>query len=201
MDATILQKMSSPTFENDCFDDIAKILDNDGIMLYPTDTIWGLGCDATNPVAIERIYNLKQRDRSKPFVLLVNNIGMLKNYVESLHPRVETLMLYHVRPLTIIYDKAKNLPQNAVGPGGSVAIRVANDPFCQQLIATVNKPLVATSANISNEPFPANFGEISSEVIQGVDYVARYRRNDKTAKEPSVIVKYDDRGDLIFIRE
>ena len=199
MDAITLHKRS--TSDRDNFEEIVRILEDDGIILYPTDTIWGLGCDATNPVAIERVYNLKERDRSKPFVLLVDSVEMLKEYVESVHPRLETLMVYHTRPLTVIYDKAKNLPHNAVGPGGSVAIRIAMDPFCQELIRAVGKPLVATSANISNEPFPAIFGEISSQVIKGVDYIANHRRNDKSPKEPSVIVKYDKKGDLIFLRD
>lgn len=199
MDAITLP--NSITFDKDNFENIASILQNDGILLYPTDTIWGLGCDATNSVAVERVFELKQRDRSKPFVLLVDSIDMIKEYVEVLHPRLETLMMYHTRPMTVIYDKAKNLPENAVGPGGSVAIRVANDPFCQQLIREVGKPLVASSANISNQPFPTIFGEISSEVIKGVDYIAKHRRNDKTPKEPSVIVKYDGKGELVFLRE
>lgn len=199
MDAITLQKTS--TFDTDNFENIAQILVDDGIILYPTDTIWGLGCDATNQVAIERVYNLKQRDRSKPFVLLVDSIEMLKEYVVAIHPRLETLMMHHIRPMTVIYDQAKNLPPNAVGPGGSVAIRVAHDPFCQHLIKAVGKPLVATSANISNEPFPAIFGEISSEVIKGVDYIAKHRRTDKSPKEPSVIVKYDGKGELVFLRD
>ena len=199
MDAITLP--NSITFEKDNFENITEILQNDGIILYPTDTIWGLGCDATNPVAVERVYNLKQRDRSKPFVLLVDSIEMIKDYVETLHPRLETLMMHHTRPMTVIYDKAKNLPENAVGPGGSVAIRVAMDPFCQQLIRTVGKPLVASSANISGQPFPSIFGEISSEVIKGVDYIAKHRRNDKSPKEPSVIVRYDGKGELVFLRE
>lgn len=199
MDAIALQK--TPTFEKDNFENIAEILANDGIILYPTDTIWGIGCDATNPVAVERVYNLKQRDRSKPFVLLVDNIEMLKEYVVSVHPRLETLMTYHKRPMTVIYDQAKNLPQNVVGPGGSIAIRIALNPFCQQLIQTVGKPLVASSANIGNEPFPSIFGEISSQVIMGVDYIARHRRTDKSPKEPSVIVRYDGKGELVFLRD
>lgn len=198
---TAITLQDTPTFTMDHFGEIATTLENDGIILYPTDTIWGLGCDATKPTAIERIYNLKQRDRSKPFVLLVDSIEMLKSYVEELHPRLETLMLYNTRPMTVIYDKAKNLPTNAIGPNGSVAIRIAHDPFCQHLIRTVGKPLVATSANISNEPFPSIFGEISSQVISGVDYVARHRRDDKSPKEPSVIVKYGGQGELVFLRE
>jgi len=199
MDAIPLRNTS--ILKKDQFDYISKVLENDGIILYPTDTIWGLGCDATNPVAIERIYKLKQRDRSKPFVLLVDGIEMLKEYIVELHPRLETLMLYHNRPLTVIYDQSKNLPDIATGPGGSVAIRIVQDDFCQQLIQYFGKPLVATSANISDEPFPAIFGEISSAVIQGVNYTAQHRRDDKSPGEPSVIVKYDKKGELIFIRE
>lgn len=199
MDAITLQKTT--TFERDDFDNVATVLADDGIILYPTDTTWCLGCDATNPVAIERIYNLKQQDRSDPFVVLVDSIEMLKDYVEALHPRLETLMMYHTRPMTVMYDIAKNLPESVVEENGNVAIRVAMDPFCQQLIRNFGKPLIATSANIIDQPFPSIFGEISSELIQGVDYVARHRRNDKTPKELSVIVKYDGKGELVFLRE
>jgi len=188
-------------FLRDNLEEVLATLTNDGIILYPTDTIWGIGCDACNPTAIERIYNLKKRDRSKPFVLLVDSVDMLKNYVEQLPPRIETLLAFHTRPLTVIYDKGYNLPDNAMANTGSVAIRLVQDEFCKQLIHTFNRPLVATSANISDAPFPSNFGEISSEVIQGVDYVFHHRRDDKTQHEPSVIVKYNEKGDLVFIRE
>ena len=169
--------------------------------LYPTDTIWGIGCDACNPTAIERIYNLKKRDRSKPFVLLVDSVEMLKKYVDQVPPRMETLMAFHTRPLTVIYNKGYNLPANAMAKEGSVAIRIVQDAFCKQLIHSFNRPLIASSANISNAPFPSTFGEISSEIIQGVDYVFQHRRDDKVQQEPSVIVKYNDKGDLVFIRE
>ncbi len=199
MDTTIQKNRNY--FLKDDTQQIKEILLNDGIILYPTDTIWGVGCDATNPVAIERIYNLKERDRSKPFVLLVSDIDMLKNYIEAGHPRMETLLSFHVRPLTVIYDKGKNLPANAVSGDGSVAIRIVKDVFCHQLISDLGRPLVASSANISGQPFPANFGEVSSEVIQGVDYVVNHRRDDKTVSEPSVIVKCTPKGELVFIRE
>jgi len=188
-------------FLKDNLEEVLAVLANDGIILYPTDTIWGIGCDACNPTAIERIYNLKRRDRSKPFVLLVDSVEMLKNYVEQMPPRIETLLAFHTRPLTVIYDKGFNLPANAMANTGSVAIRLVQDDFCKQLIHTFNRPLVATSANISNAPFPSSFGEISSEVIQGVDYVFQHRRADKTQREPSVIVRYNEKGDLVFIRE
>jgi len=188
-------------FLKDRIEEIVTILEDSGIILYPTDTIWGVGCDACNPVAIERIYNLKKRERSKPFVLLVDSIEMLRNYVNSVHPRIETLLSFHSRPLTVIYEQGVNLPENAMASSGSVAIRIAKDNFCQQLIKTLGKPLIATSANISAEPFPANFGEISSEIIQGVEYVVHHRRDDKEERTPSVIIKYNQKGDLTFIRE
>jgi len=187
-------------FLKDRIDEIVTVLEDSGIILYPTDTIWGVGCDACNPVAIERIYNLKKRDRSKPFVLLVDSIEMLRGYVSSVHPRIETLLSFHSRPLTVIYEQGINLPANAMSSEGTVAIRIAKDKFCQQLIKDLGKPLIATSANISNEPFPANFGEISSAVIQGVEYVVHHRRDDKEQREPSVIIKYNHKGDLTFIR-
>ena len=194
-----------PTTQNyflkDNLDKVVSALENDGMILFPTDTIWGIGCDACNPTAIERIYNLKKRDRSKPFVLLVDSIEMLKRYAVQIPPRIQTLLSYHTRPLTVIYAQGQNLPANAMSTEGSVAIRLVQDELCKQLIRAYDRPLVATSANISNEPFPANFGEISSDVIQGVDYVFQHRRDDKTQREPSVIVKYNDKGDLVFIRE
>ena len=179
---------------------LIPVLEAGGLILYPTDTIWGLGCDATDADAVERVYELKQRDRSKPFVLLVSDIEMLKNYVVSLHPRIETLLQYHKRALTIIYDQAKNLPANCIGADGSVAIRIPQDDFCRDLISAFGKPLVASSANISDEPFPAFFGEISSALISGADAVANHRRWDKTKREPSVIARLDEKEELIILR-
>jgi L-threonylcarbamoyladenylate synthase len=180
---------------------IISTLEKGGIILYPTDTIWGIGCDATNAEAVEAVFALKERDRSKPFVLLVSSIDMLKQYVRYVHPRVETLLAHHTRPLTIIYDKAMNLPPNAAGPDGSVAIRISQDDFCQNLIRAFGKPLVATSANISDEPFPKHFGEISSTVIERVDYVVKYRQMEKDLGQPSVIAKLSEDEELVFFRE
>jgi L-threonylcarbamoyladenylate synthase len=188
-------------FEKDNLDNIKAILENGGLILYPTDTIWGIGCDATNPEAVDKIHKLKQRDPNKGFIILVDSIEMMKEYVTHIHPRIDTLLLHHVRPLTIIFDQAKNLPSNLVSPDGSIAIRMVLNDFCRDLISDYGKPLVATSANINNEPFPSNFGEISSAVIEGVDYVFKQRRYEKGTKSPSVIVKAQDDGEFIFIRE
>lgn len=188
-------------FEKDNLENIKAVLENGGLILYPTDTIWGIGCDATNPEAVEKVYELKQRDRNKSFIILVDSIEMMKSYIEHIHPRIDTLLLHHVRPLTVVFDNAKNLPANLVADDGSIAIRLVRDDFCQNLIQFFGKPLVATSANISDEPFPNNFGEISSAVIKGVDYVFKQGRYEKENKEPSVIVKADTDGELIFLRE
>ena len=183
--------LQSFMLEDDQIHQLISTLESGGLILYPTDTIWGIGCDATNPNAIEDIYRLKKRDRSKPFVLLVDSIDMLKQYVHQVHPRLETLLHYHTRPLTIVYDQAKNLPPIAYSKDGTVAIRVVQDDFCRMMIAAYRRPLVASSANISNESPPGNFGEISSAVIENVDYVIKRRQHEKSIGTPSVMVKID----------
>ena len=156
-------------FGKDNLGNITTILESGGLILYPTDTIWGIGCDATNEKAVQSIFDLKKRSYDKPFVLLVNSIEMLKNYVEVVHPKIETLLMHHVQPLTMIYDHAK--------------------------------PLIASSANISDKPFPANFGGISSDVITGVDYVVKWKQSEKKLSQPSVIAKFSEKEELTFLRE
>ena len=188
-------------FGKDNLETITTTLENSGLILYPTDTIWGIGCDATNEDAVQRIFDLKKRPYDKPFVLLVNSIDMLKNYVEHVHPRIETLLMHHVKPLTMIYDRAKNLPPISQDKSGSVAIRVVQDSFCKELIGQFGKPLIASSANISDKPFPANFGGISSDVITGVDYVVKWKQGEKKLSQPSVIAKFSEKEELVFLRE
>ena len=188
-------------FGKDNLETITTTLENSGLILYPTDTIWGIGCDATNEDAVQRIFDLKKRPYDKPFVLLVNSIEMLKNYVEHVHPRIETLLMHHLQPLTMIYDQAKNLPPISYDLSGSVAIRVVQDSFCKELIGQFGKPLIASSANISDKPFPANFGGISSDVITGVDYVVKWKQSEKKLSQPSVIAKFSEKEELIFLRE
>lgn len=175
-------------------------LQEGGVILLPTDTIWGIGCDATNEKAVKKVFQLKNRPLNKPLVMLVADVEMLKDYIEHLHPRLETLLLFHKRPLTIIYENGRNLPNLCLGQDRSVAIRIPHDDYCQEIISTLGKPLVATSANISDAPFPQFFGEISSEIISGVDYVAQHRRWDKSPAEPSVIARLNERDELDFIR-
>jgi len=174
---------------------------NGDIFLFPTDTIWSIGCDATNPVAMQRIYGLKQCLPGKPCVLLVSSIEMIKDYVYQVHPRIETLLMHHTRPLTVVYPNAMNLPSTSVATDGSVAIRVVQNIFCAQLINAVGRPLVATSASIHNQTFPRNFGEISSEVLCGVDQVVKLRQDEKKLHDPSVMITMGRKGEIVFLRE
>ncbi len=185
----------------DDISEISRLLLEGGIICYPTDTIWGIGCDATNPTAIERISLLKGRTPEKGYVLLVSTIEMLKRYVPKIHPRLETLLSFHQRPLTIIYDRSVGLPSLVKAPDGSVAIRVAQDEFCRELIENIGRPLVSTSANTSGTPFPPTYGAISSEILGGVDYVVKYRQDSKEPHEPSSVAKLDRHMELEFLRE
>jgi L-threonylcarbamoyladenylate synthase len=187
-------------FEKDKIEDIISVLSKGGLILYPTDTIWGIGCNACDLKAINRIYQLKQRATSKNFVVLVDSIEMLKKYVREVPPRIETLLSYHTRPLTMVFDEARNLPENLIASDNTIAVRIVQDAFCQDLIGTYGFPLVATSANISGQPYPANFGEINSDIIKGVDYIVKIRRHEKSIGQPSVIAKIMEDGELDFLR-
>ena len=194
-------KLNTFMFEKDKIEDITSVLRKGGLILYPTDTIWGIGCNACDAAAIDKIYALKQRATTKNFVILVDSIEMLKKYVREVPPRIETLLYYHTRPLTMIFDDARNLPKNLIAEDNTIAIRIVQDEFCKELISSFGYPLVATSANISGQPFPANFGEINSDIIKGVDYIAKFRRHEKTMGQPSVIAKIKEDGELEFLRE
>lgn len=176
-------------------------LEKGGVILYPTDTIWGLGCDALNEKAIEKIYKIKKRPPTSPFIVLVDSIEMLKHYAPRVHPRVETLLSMHRQPLTIIYPDVKGLPRILYSDKKTVAIRVVLDPFCQALVQQFGRPIVSTSANASGHPWPKGFGEISSEIIKAVNYVVRHRREEKVTGAPSVIATYNSKGNLTFLRE
>lgn len=181
--------------------DTLAALRTGGVILYPTDTIWGLGCDAMDVNAIRRIYEIKRRPAGAPLIVLVDSIGMLHEYARKIHPRVETLLSLHTKPLTIIYPDVRGLPDILYSDKKMVAIRVIHEPFCQALITEFGRPIVSTSANVSGEPWPKGFGEISSEVIKNVNYVVRYRRNEKNTGEPSVIATFNSKGNLDFLRE
>lgn len=180
---------------------ILPILKNGGSILYPTDTIWGIGCDACNVEAVEQIFQLKQRDKEKGFVLLVDSNKMLHKYVAQVHPKIQNLLDYHTRPVTVIYEQAKNLPQEVVSNDGSIAIRIVQDQFCKDLIKSFGRPIVSTSANISNEPSPTHFEEVTLPIKEGVDYIVTHRQDEIKEAQPSVIVKLSKKNELNFIRK
>lgn len=178
-----------------------KVLQEGGVILYPTDTVWSIGCDATNPQAIEKVTAIKKKTTTKNFEILVDSLQMLKNYVEHVHPKLETLLMYHMRPLTVVFDHARNLPASVISPDGSIAVRVVQDDFCRALIGAYGEPLLASFASMGEGTFPTNFGSISSEIIEEVDFVVKYRQNEKVSDEPSVVVKLSNRDELEFLRE
>jgi L-threonylcarbamoyladenylate synthase len=185
-------------------DDIKRaveVLRSGGVILYPTDTIWGLGCDATNKEAVDRIYKIKQRDDSKSMLVLIDNPSKLYSYIEEVPEIALDLIDISDKPLTIIYPGAKNLPDNLVASDGTIGIRVTNEEFSMNLCRRFRLPLVSTSANISGRPAPANFSEIDPEVIEQADYVVQYRRDDLSKAAPSGIIKLGTGGEVTVIRE
>jgi len=178
-----------------------RALQEGQLILYPTDTVWSIGCDATNLRAIMRIRNLKKTPVEQGLEVLVSSLPMLRQYVTHLHPRLETLLHYHVRPLTIIYEQGRNLPRSVMHEDGSIAIRLVQDDYCRALIDSLGMPLVAAAADLRANYFPTGFGTISSDVIEQVGYVSRHRRTDRTPSEPSVMVRLGDKDELDFLRE
>jgi L-threonylcarbamoyladenylate synthase len=172
-------------------------------LLYPTETIWGLGCDAHNEKAIEKIYQLKARPTEKKFILLVDSFDMLKTYVREIPQKAARLIDHYEKPLTVIYDinETAGLPPMLINEDNTVAIRLTRDPFCAALVKELGRPIVSTSANLSGEAFPTCFAEIHSQLKSGVDVVANYRQDDKAQYPPSAIVRICDGQDLIFIRK
>jgi len=178
-----------------------EVLRQGGIILYPTDTIWGIGCDATNEKAVARIYELKKREDSKSMIILLDTEARLLSYVREVPEAAWDLMEYSEKPLTIIYPDAKNLAPNVIAEDKTIGIRVTKDEFCVKLIGKFKKPIVSTSANISGSPSPANFSMIEKEILEGVDYIVNLRQNEKTASNPSSIIKLGLRGEFKIIRK
>lgn len=186
-------------FENDITSSLAYLLSG-GIILYPTDTIWGIGGDATNSDAIKRIYLLKRREEKKSLIILVGDIDMLTQYVSAPSPILLSYLSSAQKPTTAIFKNAINLPERLVNEDGSIAIRIPKDDFCLRLIQQFQKPLVSTSANISGEKSPQNFVEVSEEIKNGVDYIVQHRQNDLSKSLPSSIIKLNENGEIEFIR-
>ncbi|WP_016778383.1 L-threonylcarbamoyladenylate synthase [Anaerophaga thermohalophila] len=178
-----------------------EVLQNGGLILYPTDTIWGIGCDATNPNAVRRIYELKKRADSKSMLVLVENEVRLNSYIREVPEMAYNLIELSDKPLTIVYPGGKNLAGNLLAEDGSIGIRVTKEAFSRSLCQKFRKPVVSTSANVSGEPSPANFGEISEKIVKGVDYVVKYRQEEMNSPAPSGIIKLGVDGQVKVIRE
>lgn len=186
------------------FDDIKKaveILRKGGVILYPTDTIWGLGCDASNVEAVKRIYAIKKREETKSMLVLVNSENMLSYYVKEIPEIAYQIIEASDKPITIIFDDAKNLAKNLISQDGSIGIRVTSEEFSSKLIQQFRNPIVSTSANVAGENSPQNFDEISDEIKNAVDYIVNYRQNDVTKSQPSSIIKIKTNGEFKIIRE
>ena len=178
-----------------------EIMRKGGVILYPTDTVWGIGCDATNVAAVQRVFKIKKRADSKAMLLLVDNADRLARYVGDVPAVAWDLIELTTKPLTIIYDGARNLAPNLVAEDGSVGIRVTSELFSKELCYRFQKPVVSTSANVSGEPTPSNYSEISPEIISAVDYVVNYKQLEKGSAKSSSIIKLTGNGTVTVIRE
>jgi L-threonylcarbamoyladenylate synthase len=174
-------------------------LQSGNTILYPTDTVWGLGCDATNAAAVAKIYKLKNREESKALICLVSDIDMLERYISAIPAIAYKLLENTDRPTTIIYDNPVGIAENLIAPDRTLAIRIPDNEFCQKLIRKFNRPIVSTSANIAGQPTPKSYKEISPEILKGVDYVVNLH-NEKTASKPSTIIQLRSNGEINIIR-
>ncbi len=180
-----------------------KTMRRGSVLLHPTDTIWGLGASAFSKKGFDKIYSLKGRDRSKPLVLLIDSIDRLKKYVHKIPPRIETLLFYNERPLTLIYSDVTMLPEHILAPDGSIAIRIVQKAVVRDLITELDQPILSTSANISDADFPKSFEDVTGEIKNGVDMIFHpdLPPADPEDAQPSVIARFDNEGQLSFLRK
>lgn len=195
-----LSDHSQPRYTREDISKALETLRNGGVILYPTDTIWGLGCDATNPEAVEKVYLIKGRAESKAMLALVGSEGQLQNTVQHIPEISWELIEAAVHPLTIIYDHPRNLAHNMLAPDGSVGIRITNESFSRTLCQRFGKPIVSTSANRSGQKSPRTFAEISEDIKKHVDYIVQYGRSSSIPHTASNIVKISDGGIVKVIR-
>ena len=180
-------------------DECCKVLAAGELILYPTDTIWGIGCDATNDDAVEKIFFLKQRHDKRSMIILVADEKNIFTYVENPDKKIFEYLASVKKPTTVIYNHAKNVAKNLISQDGTIAIRIVKDNFCKQLITQFKKSIVSTSANISGEPFPKKFNEIHIEIKNGVDYIVQHRQTD-ISSQPSSIIKLNSEGEIEILR-
>jgi L-threonylcarbamoyladenylate synthase len=194
---------NSNTFSGADLNQIVKkaheVIDGGGVILFPTDTIWGLGCDATNKMAVQRIYDIKNRHELKSMICLMESDTMLSRWIVDVPEVGYDLIELSEHPLTLILDGAKSVAENLLAPDGSLGVRVVKHTFCQRLIQKMRKPLVATSANKSGNPFPKSFAEITPEILQAVDYIVPLDQS-LTLSRPSTIIRLKSNGEVAIIR-
>lgn len=178
-----------------------EVMRNGGVILYPTDTVWGIGCDATNEEAVKRVYEIKRRSDSKALICLVDSEARLTRYVRHVSDVTWDMIELATKPLTVIYDNATGLAPNLLAEDGSVGIRITKEEFSKELCFRFQKPIVSTSANISGEPTPQTFDEISDEIKNAVDYVVKYSQRCKEKHQPSSIIKINADGEFTIIRK
>jgi len=178
-----------------------EVMQNGGIILYPTDTVWGIGCDATNEEAVKKIFALKQRDDNKSMLVLLDNPVKLQNYVTDLPDIAWDLIELTDKPLTIIYEGARNLAPALIAADGSIGIRITDELFSRELCKRFRKPIVSTSANLSGMPSPARFSQIRKEIKEGVDYVVNYRRKEQAEAKTSSIIRLGRNGTIQILRK
>ena len=185
--------------ENDIKNGI-DVLQKGGTILYPTDTVWGIGCDALNEAAVEKVFSIKQRPKEKSMIILLADARDILQYVATPHPDIIAIVESFDRPTTVIYKNALDFPANVVNLDGSIAIRITTDPFCKALIKRFRRPIVSTSANISGALTPSIFKMIAPAIVSNVDYVVKYRKEDDTIHAPSRLVRINDDGTLEILR-
>ena len=178
-----------------------EVMRRGGVILYPTDTIWGIGCDASNADAVRRVYEIKKRDDSKALICLVDSADRLQRYVRRVPDVAWDLIEYATKPLTIIFSQAQNLAPNLLATDGSVGIRVTREEFSRQLCWRFQKAVVSTSANVSGEPSPGCFADISEDIKNAVDYIVQSRQGEKTKSSPSSIIRLGENGEMEIIRK
>ena len=184
-------------------DDIAsclQVLREGGLILYPTDTVWGIGCDATNEKAVEKIYQLKNRNAEKTMIILLADEEDILNYTHQRHVKIFDYIKGIAKPVTVIYQDAKNLAKNLINKDGSVGIRVVKDRFCEALIRKFGKPVVSTSSNVSGYPPPSLYSDIDIKIRKGVDYVVQHRQDDTNPGIPSTVISLKEDGSFTIIR-
>lgn len=177
-----------------------EILNKGGVILYPTDTIWGLGCDATNRRAVEHLTAIKGREKGKSLLILVEDENMLRKYVEQIPEKALQILRSRTQPTTIIYPKARNLPLDLLSQNDSIGIRIPNHEYCRQLLAQFGKPIVSTSANFGGMPSPENFSQIDERLLGLVDFVSERERNDTKKHAASSVILIDENGELKQVR-